>query len=76
MNDTTPFDCPDCTLTVKHDHPKPMLLVAREQMAIAAERAAEALEDAADDIPARAEVSEVKQMLRDKAAALRTSVAR
>ena len=32
MNDTTPFDCPDCTLTVKHDHPKLMLLVAREQL--------------------------------------------
>lgn len=28
VNDNAPFDCPDCTLTVKHDHPKPMMLVS------------------------------------------------
>lgn len=30
MNDFSPFDCPDCDLTVKHHHPKPMTLVDAE----------------------------------------------
>lgn len=30
MNDTTPFDCPDCDLTVKHHHAKPMTLLDAE----------------------------------------------
>lgn len=31
-DDSAPFDCPDCDLTVKHHHPKPMLLVTPEQL--------------------------------------------